>query len=98
MAGMHVGGPALVLDPVLESTSVESGGIPEWATIDSGYPGTYQPPVVPQVELLVGGTVVAVGSQAEGEVTTLTVSSDVVINAGEVLTVRVAEPEAEGEA
>ncbi|MGN2635347.1 hypothetical protein ACTD5D_03950 [Nocardia takedensis] len=54
MAGMHVGGPVLVGDPVLDPTPVESGGIPEWATVESGYPGTYQPPVAPQVELLVG--------------------------------------------
>ncbi|WP_040711116.1 hypothetical protein [Nocardia takedensis] len=98
MAGMHVGGPVLVGDPVLDPTPVESGGIPEWATVESGYPGTYQPPVAPQVELLVGGSVVAVGSLADGDVTTLTVASDVAITAGEVLTVRVAEPETEGEA
>ncbi|MEV0356376.1 hypothetical protein AB0H71_09965 [Nocardia sp. NPDC050697] len=88
---VRIGGPVIVFPTDPGAPPPEPGGIPPWATPESGYPGTYEPPSDPQLELLDGETVVAVGMLADGEVGTLTVASEVTMNVGDVLTVRVAE-------
>ncbi|MGW4364613.1 hypothetical protein ACWEKT_03125 [Nocardia takedensis] len=91
MAGLRLGGPAVLFPPDPGSEPVEPGGIPEWATPDSGYPGVYQEPSAPQVELLVGETVVAVGTPVGEDSATLTVAAPMAIAAGDILTIRVAD-------